>query len=117
MLRAQPAQQQAQATAASLSDWDALRTGFLTNVLNPKTTIFIVCLFMQAVRPDTPLPIQIGYGAFTALAHMAWFSLVALCFSADTVRARLLAARRRIDQTFGCLLVGFGALLAISSSK
>lgn len=117
MLRAQPAQQQAQATAASLSDWDALRTGFLTNVLNPKTTIFIVCLFMQAVRPDTPLPIQIGYGAFIALAHMAWFSLVALCFSADTVRARLLAARRRIDQTFGCLLVGFGALLAISSSK
>jgi RhtB (resistance to homoserine/threonine) family protein len=117
MLRAQPAQQQAQATAASLSDWDALRTGFLTNVLNPKTTIFIVSLFMQAVRPDTPLPIQIGYSAFIALAHMAWFSLVALCFSADTVRARLLAARRRIDQTFGCLLVGFGALLAISSSK
>jgi RhtB (resistance to homoserine/threonine) family protein len=117
MLRAQPAQQQALATAASLSDWDALRTGFLTNVLNPKTTIFIVSLFMQAVRPDTPLPIQIGYGAFIALAHMAWFSLVALCFSADTVRARLLAARRRIDQTFGCLLVGFGALLAISSSK
>jgi RhtB (resistance to homoserine/threonine) family protein len=117
MLRAQPAQQQAQATAASLSDWDALRTGFLTYVLNPKTTIFIVSLFMQAVRPDTPLPIQIGYGAFIALAHMAWFSLVALCFSADTVRARLLAARRRIDQTFGCLLVGFGALLAISSSK
>ncbi|MYN29478.1 LysE family translocator [Duganella levis] len=117
MLRAQPAQQQTQATAASLSDWDALRTGFLTNVLNPKTTIFIVNLFMQAVRPDTPLPIQIGYGVFIALAHAGWFSLVALCFSADTVRARLLAARRRIDQTFGCLLVGFGALLAISSSK
>lgn len=117
MLRAQPAQQQTQATAASLSDWDALRTGFLTNVLNPKTTIFIVSLFMQAVRPDTPLPIQIGYGVFIALAHAGWFSLVALCFSADTVRARLLAARRRIDQTFGCLLVGFGALLAISSSK
>lgn len=117
MLRANPAQQQAQATAASLSDWDALRTGFLTNVLNPKTTIFIVSLFMQAVRPDTPLPIQIGYGAFIALGHAGWFSLVALCFSADTVRARLLAARRRIDQTFGCLLVGFGALLAISSSK
>jgi RhtB (resistance to homoserine/threonine) family protein len=117
MLRAQPAQQQALATAASLSDWDALRTGFLTNVLNPKTTIFIVSLFMQAVRPDTPLPIQLGYGAFIALAHAAWFSLVALCFSADTVRARLLTARRRIDQTFGCLLVGFGALLAVSSSK
>jgi RhtB (resistance to homoserine/threonine) family protein len=116
MLRTKLAQQQAQATAASLSDWDALRTGFLTNVLNPKTTIFIVSLFMQAVRPDTPLPIQLGYGAFIALAHAAWFSLVALCFSADTVRARLLAARRRIDQTFGCLLVGFGALLAVSSS-
>ena len=32
--------------AAPLSDLAALRTGFLTNALNPKTTIFVVSLFM-----------------------------------------------------------------------
>ena len=92
----------------------ALRTGFLTNALNPKTTVFIVSLFMQAVRPDTPLIVQIGYGAFIAVAHAGWFSLVALCFSATAVRDRLLALRHWIDRTFGCLLVGFGVALAIA---
>ncbi|BAX63919.1 LysE family translocator [Burkholderia stabilis] len=105
---------QPDAPVAPLSDLAALRTGFLTNVLNPKTTVFIVSLFMQAVRPDTPLIVQIGYGAFIALAHAGWFSLVAVCFSATAVRDRLLSLRHWIDRTFGGLLVGFGVALAIA---
>lgn len=105
---------QPDATVAPLSDFAALRTGFLTNALNPKTTVFIVSLFMQAVRPDTPLVVQIGYGAFIAAAHAGWFSLVAVCFSATAVRDRLLSLRHWIDRTFGCLLVGFGVALAIA---
>ena len=114
MLRTQASTPQADHAAAALSDAAALRTGFLTNVLNPKTTVFIVSLFMQVVQPDTPLAVQIGYGAFIALAHAAWFSLVALCFSAGAVRARLLAVRHWIDRAFGGLLVGLGLLLAVA---
>ncbi|KVL10910.1 LysE family translocator [Burkholderia sp. MSMB1826] len=105
---------QADATVTPLSDLAALRTGFLTNALNPKTTVFIVSLFMQAVRPDTPLIVQIGYGAFIAAAHAGWFGLVACCFSATAVRDRLLSLRHWIDRTFGCLLVGFGVALAVA---
>ena len=97
-----------------VADGAALRTGLLTNALNPKTAVFIVSLFMQVVQPDTPLAVQIGYGAFIALAHAAWFSLVALCFSAGAVRARLLAVRHWIDRAFGGLLVGLGLLLAVA---
>ncbi|TGN94055.1 MULTISPECIES: LysE family translocator [unclassified Burkholderia] len=114
MLAAKPVDGRPATQAAPLSDLAALRTGFLTNALNPKTTVFIVSLFMQAVRPDTPLPVQIGYGLFIALAHAGWFSLVALCFSADAVRDRLLSLRHWIDRTFGVLLVGFGVMLAIA---
>jgi RhtB (resistance to homoserine/threonine) family protein len=114
MLRTQASTPQADHAAAALSDAAALRTGFLTNVLNPKTTVFIVSLFMQVVQPDTPLAVQIGYGAFIALAHAAWFSLVALCFSAGAVRARLLAVRHWIDRAFGGLLVSLGLLLAVA---
>ncbi|CAB3758759.1 amino acid transporter [Burkholderia puraquae] len=114
MLMTKAGNGQPAARAAPLSDLAALRTGFLTNALNPKTTVFIVSLFMQAVRPDTPLIVQIGYGAFIAVAHAGWFSLVALCFSATAVRDRLLALRHWIDRTFGCLLVGFGVALAIA---
>jgi RhtB (resistance to homoserine/threonine) family protein len=114
MLRTRACTPQADHAATALSDAAALRTGFLTNVLNPKTTVFIVSLFMQVMQPDTPLPVQIGYGAFIALAHAAWFSLVALCFSAGAVRARLLAVRHWIDRAFGGLLVGLGLLLAVA---
>lgn len=98
--------------ALPTSDAAALRTGFLTNALNPKTTVFIVSLFMQLVQPGTPLTRQLAYGAFIALAHMLWFGLVAWCFSAGSVRQRLLALRHWIDRVCGCLLIGFGVLLA-----
>lgn len=112
MLLARPAAAGARERAVALSDLAALRTGFLTNVLNPKTTVFIVSLFMQAVRPQTPLSVQLAYGAYIVAAHVVWFCLVALCFSAGAVRARLLRLRHWIDRVFGGLLVGLGALLA-----
>ncbi len=114
MLRTRPSHGVPEAASAPLSDGAALRTGFLTNALNPKTTVFIVSLFLQVVRPGTPLSLQLGYGAFISAAHVAWFSLVALCFSAGAVRSRLLAARHWIDRAFGGLLVVFGVLLALS---
>ncbi|WP_315385828.1 LysE family transporter [Microvirgula aerodenitrificans] len=98
-------------SAPALSDIAALRTGFLTNALNPKTMVFVVSLFLQAVRPDTPLSVQAGYGAFIAVAHVVWFALVALFFSAGTVQGRLLKIRHRIDHVFGAVLIGFGMLL------
>ena len=114
MLRARPAESVASpSTPPALNDMAALRTGFWTNVLNPKTTVFIVSLFMQVVQPGTPWAVQLAYGLFIALAHAAWFGLVAQCFSADAVRARLLAVRHWIDRAFGGLLLGFGVMLAV----
>lgn len=117
MLRAQPATGEEMASQPALSSLGALRTGFLTNVLNPKTTIFIVSLFMQVVQPQTPLAVQLGYGAFIVLAHALWFSAVALFFSSSSVRSRLLAVRHWIDRIFGGLLVGFGMLLALTQQS
>lgn len=114
MLRVRPDTQPLDAAPPTLSDLAALRTGFLTNALNPKTSIFIVSLFMGVVRPDTGLPVQIAYGLFIAGAHVAWFSLVALCFSAGSVREKLMAARQWIDRAFGGLLVSFGVLLTLA---
>lgn len=93
MLRVKPQGDVTATTEVALSDLSALRVDFLTNVLNPKTTVFVVSLFMQVVQPATPLPVQIGYGAFISGAHIAWFALVALFFSAGSVRARIMKVR------------------------
>ncbi len=114
MLRTAPTSEEASVSPKALSDRAALRTGFLTNALNPKTTIFVVSLFMQVVQPSTPLTAQLGYGAFISAAHIVWFALVAMFFSAGQVRDRILAVRHWIDRVFGVLLIGFGLLLARS---
>ncbi|WP_278940953.1 LysE family translocator [Pseudomonas helleri] len=114
MLRSKPAIERLDAPPPVMSDLAALRTGFLTNALNPKTAIFIVSLFMGVVRPDTALTVQIAYGLFIAGAHILWFSLIALCFSAGRVREKLVAARHWSDRIFGGLLVSFGVLLTIA---
>lgn len=100
------------APKTALSDHAALRIGFLTNVLNPKTTIFIVSLFMQVVDGETPLVTQIAYGAFIAVSHILWFSTVSMFFGAPQIQQRIFGLRRWIDRVFGLLLVGFGIALA-----
>ncbi|MEV7418754.1 LysE family transporter [Streptomyces sp. NPDC089919] len=92
----------------------ALRTGFLTNVLNPKTTLFVVSTFTQVVGPDTPVWRQAGYGLFMALAHVAWFSAVALFFSTTTLRDRMLKAQKTLNRAIGSVLVGLGVTLGLA---
>lgn len=104
-------------TPVASHDFSALKTGFLTNLLNPKTTLFIVSLFVQVVNPQTPLAVQIGYGLFIALAHVVWFSLVALFFSSSGVNAQFLRIRKAIDRLFGGALIVFGTLLAVTNLK
>ena len=70
MLRSRKADPQQAVSAAQLSDWQALRIGFLTNALNPKTTLFVVALFTQVISPDTATLTQLGYGLFMSAAHL-----------------------------------------------
>ncbi|MEH3148148.1 MAG: LysE family transporter [Methylobacterium frigidaeris] len=116
MLAAKPSAP-AEAPPAAPSDAAALRTGFLTNALNPKTSIFIVSLFMQVVQPDTPLAIQVAYGAFIMAAHALWFAVVALVLSQTGIRRRILAAGTWIDRAFGLVLAGFGTALAVATLR
>ncbi|MFJ5553429.1 LysE family translocator [Streptomyces sp. NPDC093225] len=97
-----------------LTPLGALRTGFLTNVLNPKTTLFVVSTFTQVVGPDTPVWQQAGYGLFMSLAHVAWFSAVALFFSTTALRDRMLKAQKALNRAIGSVLVGLGVTLGLA---
>ncbi|MBM4831081.1 LysE family transporter [Streptomyces althioticus] len=92
----------------------ALRTGFLTNVLNPKTTLFVVSTFAQVVDPGTPLLQQAGYGLFMSLAHLLWFAVVALFFSHDRMRGLMLRGQRVLNKVIGTALAGLGVSLALA---
>ncbi|MFF0202830.1 LysE family translocator [Streptomyces sp. NPDC005017] len=94
----------------------ALRGGFLTNVLNPKTTLFVVSTFAQVVGPGTPLWQQAGYGLFMSLAHLLWFGVVAVFFSQERMRTAMLRAQKVLNKVIGSLLAGLGVSLAFAPS-
>ncbi|GAB1479464.1 LysE family transporter [Paracoccaceae bacterium] len=115
MLVAKVADEEITTPKAAVSDLEALRVGFFTNALNPKTTIFIVSLFMQVVQESTPMLMQVAYGLFISAAHIFWFGLVALFFASPHVRAKVLGMRQWLDRIFGGILIAFGLGLAMGS--
>ncbi len=92
----------------------AFVTGFVTNGLNPKATLFFLSLFTVVISPQTPLAVQAGYGLYLALATALWFCLVAWLFSRRRVRAGFARMGHWFDRLMGAVLVGLGARLALT---
>lgn len=92
----------------------ALRNGFFSNVLNPKTMLFVISTFTQIVSASTTLPLLIAYGLFMSLAHIVWFSAVALVLAREDLRQRLLQQQCWLNRGIGLLLMALGATLAAS---
>jgi RhtB (resistance to homoserine/threonine) family protein len=95
----------------------AFVSGFITNGLNPKATLFFLSLFTLVINPHTPLPIQAGYGIYLACATAAWFSLVALLFSHDRVRSGFARMGHWFDRLMGVVLVGLAVRLVFSEVR
>ena len=92
-----------------------LRQGFITNALNPKTTLFFLSIFTQLVSADTPVAIQLVYGLIISLAHLLWFVLVAMFFSHFAFVHALQCYQRLIEKTLGVILMGLGVRVATLS--
>ncbi|MNS60483.1 threonine efflux system [compost metagenome] len=98
---------------SSITAWQAAASGFLTNALNPKTTLFVISTYTQVVSPGTPLAQQFGYGLFMSFAHWLWFSVVAWSISSHGLRRLLLGHQRAVDRAVGAILMLLGAALAV----
>jgi RhtB (resistance to homoserine/threonine) family protein len=93
----------------------AFGTGFLTNALNPKVTLFFVAIFATLVDPATPKGLQAVYGAYLSLSTMAWFSLVSIFFTRASVRQAFLRGGHWIDRAMGAVFIGLAAALALTT--
>ena len=102
---------------AERSPRGAFMTGFVTNGLNPKATLFFLSLFTVVINPHTPLAVQAGYGVYLAFATAIWFCLVALLFSQRRVRAGFARMSHWFDRLMGAVLVGLGVKLAFTELR
>lgn len=94
------------------------RTGFVTNILNPKIAVFYTGLLPQLVpagAPEVPgLVALVVLHAVLSLAFLGGYSVVVTRFAACLQRPRV---RRALDAVTGLALVGFGVRVVASGRR
>ncbi|MEG2695903.1 MAG: LysE family transporter, partial [Acinetobacter sp.] len=91
--------------------------GFLTNALNPKTTLFVISTYTQIVSTTTPKLVLLGYGLFMSVAHFLWFAIIGVLFSSILLREKMLTKQVLINRVIGLLLCLLGLLLIFAKFK
>lgn len=111
---AEPTAPAAMQPAPEVATRGAWLRGFLTNVLNPKATLFFLALFAVGIDAATPKWVQAGYGLWMAGATTVWFAVVGLVLTRDRVRAAFLRGGVWIDRALGLVFWAFAAGLLFS---
>lgn len=95
----------------AISPKKALLTGFLTNGLNPKATLFFLSLFTAIININTPVAVKAIYGLYLALATGLWFCLLSYLLSTSKV-AKLIGDKGYwLDRIMGVVLIGLAIRL------
>lgn len=76
--------------------------------------LFIVSLFSQVISTDTSLLMELGYGAYIALAHFVWFALVACLLTSVRIQQKVLVFKIWIERVTGLLMTSLGVRLLMS---
>jgi len=100
-----------QASNTPLSRSKAFMTGFMTNALNPKATIFFLAIFTTLVSPTTPMKVQFAYGIWMCSVNALWFMLVAVLFSRPIVRQQFLKMGKKFERVMGLILIALALKL------
>lgn len=97
-----------------ISPLKAVSMGFLTNVLNPKASLFFLSLFTLVIAPDTATGTLIIISVLLVIDTMLWFSLVAIFFTQKRIRIVFNRYQKWFNKLFGVLLIGVGLKIAFS---
>lgn len=71
------------------TSFSVLREGFITNVMNPKATLFFLSVFTQVIDSQTSLVTQLGYGCMMAMIVGTWFCILTRIINFSPVRKRI----------------------------
>jgi len=102
------------ATASSrISPFRAVRIGFITNVLNPKATLFFLSLFSTMLNPTVGELTLVVIAVLLVVTTILWFSSVALLISHPHFTTTLKRYEKTVHRFFGVLLIGIGVIILV----
>ena len=99
--------------SSRISPFRAIRIGFITNVLNPKATLFFLSLFSTMLDPTVGELTLVVISVLLVVTTIFWFSLVALLISHPRFTAVLKRYEKTVHHFFGVLLIGIGCVILI----
>lgn len=105
-------EQQYKEEKRDLTPMQAWKTGFFTNALNPKATLFFLSVFSQVIEPRSSLLTMLAYAFEIWLIVLLWFCLLAFLLSHQQIRKRLTHVQPLFEKGMGALLFGFGLKIA-----
>lgn len=95
--------------------FSAFNLGFITNVLNPKATLFFLSIFSVIVSDKTPNSWFVIYAVYLSLATMVWFSFISLVLSKEYIRIKFMSIGHYFDWLMGIVLIGLAIKVVFSS--
>jgi len=105
--------QETPAVSSRISPFRAVRIGFITNVLNPKATLFFLSLFSTMLNPTVGELTLVVIALLLVVTTILWFSLVALLISHPRFTSSLKRYEKTIHQFFGVLLIAIGVIILV----
>ncbi len=91
----------------------AFFAGFLCNVLNPKASLFILCLFSQFANITNSIYKQIFVGAELICITFIWFAFLAIFLTHKSVAPKMLAFQSQLGVVMGILLITLAVKVAL----
>lgn len=92
----------------------AIKIGFLTNILNPKATLFFLSLFTIVISPETPAYILGIISTIMIINTILWFSFVAILFTQSKIRSIFSKFQNAFNKSLGTLLIALGIKVALT---
>ena len=95
----------------------AVKMGFLTNILNPKATLFFLALFTQVLNPETPFTIKLFFGMEVMCISISWFSLLSFLVTTRHIQGSISKVQHHVEHAMGAVLIALGIKVAFFSNR
>ncbi len=98
------------------NSYTAFGKGFLTNILNPKATLFFLSIYTIIINNNPPTYIQLAYGLWMAIATAAWFCFLSIVLTNHKITKKIELFGSKIQKIMGIvlLIIGFKILISIA---